>query len=36
MNVNDQLVEELHKPVIKSLIEQKPMRALKKIFGQQI
>ena len=36
VSVNEQLAEELHKPVIKKLKRKKSMRDLKTIFGQQI
>ena len=36
MSVNEQLAEKLHKPGIKNSKEEKSMRDLKKIFGQQI
>ena len=36
MSVNKKLVEELDKPVIKNLKEEKSMKDLKIIFGQQI
>ena len=36
VSVNEQLAEESHKPVIKNLKEEKSVRDLKTIFGQQI
>ena len=36
ISVNEQLAEELHKPVIKNSKEEKSMQDLKTIFGQQI
>ena len=36
VSVNEQLAEELHKTVIKNLKEEKFMRDLKTLFGQQI
>ena len=36
VSINEQLAEELHKPVIKKFKRKKPMRDLKTIFGQQI
>ena len=35
VSVNEQLAQELHKPVIKTLKTKKSMRDLKTIFGQQ-
>ena len=34
ISVNEQLPEELHKPVIKKFKKEKSMRDLKTIFGQ--
>ena len=36
LSVNEQLAEELHKPVIKIFKRRKVYARLKKIFGQQI
>ena len=36
VSLNGQLAEDLHKPVIKKLKKEKPMRDLKAIFEQQI
>ena len=36
ISVNEELAEELHKPVIKNFNKEKYMRDLKTIFGQQI
>ena len=36
ISVNEQLAEKLHKPVIKNSKEEKSMRDLKTMFGQQI
>ena len=36
VSVKETLAEQLHKPVTKKLIQQKPMRDLNTIFGQQI
>ena len=36
ISVNEELAEELHKPVIKNFKKEKYMRDLKTIFGQQI
>ena len=36
LSVNEQVAEELHKPVIKKFKIKKSMRDLKTIFGQQI
>ena len=35
-NVNEELVQELHKPGIKNSKEGEPMRDLKIKFGQQV
>ena len=36
ISVNEQLAEELHKPVLKNSKEEKSMQDLNIIFGQQI
>ena len=36
VSVNEQLAEELHKPVIKKLKRRKSVRELTAIFGQQL
>ena len=36
MSVNEQLAEELYKPIIKKFKRRKSMQDLKAIFGQQI
>ena len=36
VSVNEQLAEELHKPVIKKLKRRKSVRELTTIFGQQL
>ena len=36
VSVNEQLAEELHKPVKQNSKEEKSMRDLKTIFGQQV